>query len=163
MPAAYPRCTHNDLGSDPVGRYHETRTGLNSQPMAVPLTRTEELVPAILHSTPGDLPAAGCRVPLEFHIPADARSLHAVWRNVEARAVRIDDTPDPLPLRLWFRSDGNLDHEVREAGVKAPDAALNPAVARGTMNTRRGADTCAGYGVPRSAPVSGSVILSCPV
>ena len=113
------------------------RTGLASRPVAVRLTRTEELVQATLHAPPGNLPASGCRVPLEFHIPADARPARTVWRDVETRAVRLDGTPDParpdpLPLRLWIRPDGNLEYEVREAGVKATHAALDLAVAWGT-------------------------------
>ena len=66
-----------------------------SQPVAVQLTRTEDLVQATLHSPPGVLPAAGCRVPLQFQIPDDARTLYARWRDVEGRAVRLDGTPDP--------------------------------------------------------------------
>ena len=114
-----------------------TQTGLASQSVAVQLTRTGELVQAALHSPPSDLPATGCLVPLEFHIPEDARPPRAVWRDVEGRAVRIDGTPDPahldaLPLRLWIHPDGNLEYEVREAGVKASHTALNLAVAWGT-------------------------------
>ena len=50
--------------------------------------------------------------------------------------MRIDGTPDParpdpLPLRLWIHPDGNLEYEVREAGVQATHAALNLAVAWG--------------------------------
>ena len=114
-----------------------TQTGLEPWPVVVQLTRTEELVQATLHAPPGTLPAAGCRVPLEFHVPADARPPYAVWRDVEARAMRMDGTPDPdgpdpLSLRLWIRPDGGLQYEVREAGLPATHAALNLAVAWGT-------------------------------
>ena len=113
------------------------RTGLGSQPVAIQLTRTAELVQATLHSPPGALPAAGCRVPLEFHLPEDARPPRAVWRDVEGRAVRVDGTPDParpdpLPLRLWIHPAGNLEYEVRDAGAHATHAALDLAVAWGT-------------------------------
>ena len=113
------------------------QSGLEPRPVAVRLTRSAELVQATLHSPAGALPAIGCRVPLEFHIPADDRPYYAVWRDVEGRAVKADGTPDPahpdpLPLRLWIRPDGNLEYEVREAEVTATHAALNLAVAWGT-------------------------------
>ena len=114
-----------------------TQTELGSQPVAVQLTRTEGLVQATLHAPPGALPAAGCRVPLEFHIPEDARPPQAVWRDVEGRAVQPDGIPDPahpdpLPLRLWIQPDGTLQYAVREAGLPAAHAALDLAVAWGT-------------------------------
>ena len=110
---------------------------LNSQPVAVQLTRSVELVQATLHSPPSNLPASGCVVLLQFPIPEDARPRQAVWRDVEGRAVRFDGTPDPahpapLPLRLWIRPDGNLEYEVRDAGTHATHASLNLAVAWGT-------------------------------
>lgn len=113
------------------------QSGLEPRPAAVQLDRRAELVHATLHAPPANLPASGCRVPLEFHIPEAARPPQAVWRDVEGRAVRIDGTPDPahpdpLPLRLWIRPDGNLEYEVREAGVKATHAALGLEVAWGT-------------------------------
>ncbi len=112
------------------------QAGLVSQPVAVQLTRTEELVQAILHSAAGDLPSSGCLVPLEFQIPEDARPRQAVWRDVEGRAVQADGTPDPAHpdplLRLWIHPDGVLQYEVREAGVSVAHAALNLAVAWGT-------------------------------
>ena len=113
------------------------QSGLEPRPVAVRLTRTERwLVQATLHSPAGALPAIGCRVPLEFHIPEAAQPYYAVWRDVEGRAVKADGTPDPahpdpLPLRLWIRPDGNLEYEVREAGVKATHAVLDLAVAWG--------------------------------
>ena len=113
------------------------QAGVDSRPVAVQLTRTAELVQATLHSPPGDLPATGCLVPLEFHIPEDHRPRYAVWRDAEARAVQPDGTPDPahpdpLPLRLWIQPDGTMQYEVRAAGVQATHAALNLAVAWGT-------------------------------
>ena len=113
------------------------QSGLEPRPVAVRLTRTERwLVQATLHAPAGALPAIGCRVPLEFHIPEDARPYYAVWRDVEGRAVQADGTPDPahpapLPLRLWIHPDGILQYEVREAGVKATHAVLDLAVAWG--------------------------------
>ena len=114
-----------------------TQSGLKPRPVAVQLTRSAALVQATLHTPPGALPATGCLVPLEFHLPEDARPPYAVWRDVETRAVRLDGTPDPahpdpLPLRLWIRPDGGLEYEVREAGVQAAHAALDLAVAWGT-------------------------------
>ena len=113
------------------------QAGLNSQPVAVQLTRSAELVQAALHSAPSGLPAAGCLAPLQFQVPEDARPPQAVWRDVEGRTVRVDGTPDPahpvpLPLRLWIHPDGNLDYEVREAGTNATHVALNLEVAWGT-------------------------------
>ena len=113
------------------------QAGLHSQPVAVQLTHSDELVQATLHSAPGDLPAAGCLVPLRFQIPEGARPPRAVWRDVEGRAVQADGTPDPahsdpLPLRLWIRPDGNLEYEVRDTGVHAAHAAWNLAVTWGT-------------------------------
>ena len=105
------------------------QSGLASRPVAVRLTRGAVLVQVALYFfAPSGLPAAGCRVPLEFHIPEDARPLRAVWRDVETRAVRLDGTPDPaypdpLSLRLWIHPDGNLEYEVREAGPQATHAA----------------------------------------
>ena len=112
------------------------QSGLEPRPVAVQLTRAEGLVQATLHSPPGALPAAGCLVPLEFHIPADDRPPYVVWRDVEARAVQPDGTPapnhpDPLPLRLWIQPDGVLQYEVRDSEVTATHAALNLAVAWG--------------------------------
>ena len=114
------------------------QSGLEPRPVAIQLTRKAEgrLVQAILHSPAGALPAMGCRVPLEFHLPEDARPPYAVWRDVEARAVQADGTPDParpdpLPLRLWIRPDGNLEYEVREVKPQALPAAWNLAVAWG--------------------------------
>ena len=113
------------------------QAGLNSRPVAVQWTRSNELVRATLHSPPSGLPAPGCRVPLEFHIPEVARPPRAVWRDVEGRAVQADGTPDPahpapLSLRLWIRPDGNLQYEVREAGPQTTHAAWNLEVAWGT-------------------------------
>ncbi len=113
--------------------------GLASRPVAVQLTRSAELVQATLHSPPGALPATGCRVPLEFHIPEDHRPRQAVWRDVEGRAVQADGSPDPahpnpLPLRLWIQPDGTLQYEVREAKLPAAHAALNLTVAWGTTS-----------------------------
>ena len=113
------------------------QSSLGPQPVAVQLTRHEELVQATLHAPPGALPATGCTVPLEFHIPEAARPPQAVWRDVESRAVQADGTPDParpdpLPLRLWIQPDGTLQYAVREAGLPAAHAALNLAVAWGT-------------------------------
>ena len=113
------------------------QAGLHSRPVAVQLTHSDELVRATLHSAPGDLPAAGCLVPLKFQIPEGARPPRAVWRDVEARAVQGDGTPDPahpdpLPLRLWIQPDGTLQYEVRAAGPPAAHAALNLTVAWGT-------------------------------
>ncbi len=110
---------------------------LASQSVVVQLMRSAEQVQATLHSAPGDLPAAGCRVPLQFPIPEDARPSQAVWRDVKGRAVHIDGTPDPahpnpLPLRLWIHPDGTLQYEVREAGLEAVHATLDLAVAWGT-------------------------------
>ena len=115
------------------------QSGLEPRPVAIQLTRKAEgrLVQATLHAPSGALPAIGCRIPLRFQVPEDARPRYAVWRDVETRAVRPDGTPDPtrpdpLPLRLWIHPDGVLQYEVREAGVKATHAALNLAVAWGT-------------------------------
>ena len=113
-----------------------TQSGLKPRPVAVQLTRSAALVQATLHTPPGALPATGCLVPLEFHLPEDARPPYAVWRDVETRAVRLDGTPDPahpdpLPLRLWIHPDGNLEYEVRKAGVKATHAVLDLVVAWG--------------------------------
>ncbi len=113
------------------------RTGLEPQPVTVQLRLVNGQVVATLHSPPGALPTAGCRVPLQFQIPENHRPRYAVWRDVEGRAVRIDGTPDPthpdpLPLRLWIHPDGVLNYEVREAGTQAMHASLNLAVAWGT-------------------------------
>ena len=62
------------------------QSGIEPRPVAVQLTRTEELVQATLHAPPSALPAIGCRVPLEFHIPEAARPYYAVWRDVEGWA-----------------------------------------------------------------------------
>ena len=112
------------------------QSSLSPQPVAVQLTRHEELVQATLHSPPGTLPTFGCLIPLEFHIPEDARPPYAVWRDVEGRAVQADGIPDPahpdpLPLRLWIQPDGTLQYAVREAGLPAAHAALDLAVAWG--------------------------------
>ena len=77
------------------------------------------------------------RYPCSSTSPRTTRPRYAVWRDVEARAVQPDGTPDPtrpapLPLRLWIHPDGNLEYEVRETGVQAAHAALDLAVAWGT-------------------------------
>lgn len=112
------------------------QAGLNSQPVAVQLTHSDELVQATLHSALGGLPAAGCLVPLRFQIPEGARPPLAVWRDVEGRAGQADGTPDPAHsdplLRLWIRPDGNLEYEVRDTGVHAAHAAWNLEVTWGT-------------------------------
>lgn len=116
------------------------KSGLEPQPVTVQMTQSDERVQTTLHSPPSALPAAGCLVPLDFHIPENARPPYAVWRDVEGRAVQPDGAPDParpapLPLRLWIHPDGNLEYEVREAGVKATHAALDLEVAWGTTAT----------------------------
>jgi hypothetical protein len=107
-----------------------TQAGLNSQPVAVQLTPSTELVQAALHSPSSGLPAAGCLVPLRFHIPEDAWPAHAVWRDVEGRVVQTDGTPDlahsvPLHLRLRIRPDGTSQYEVLGSGQEASQVALN--------------------------------------
>ena len=72
---------------------------LEPWPVTVRLTRTEGMVRATLHAPPGALPATGCLVPLEFHIPEDHRPRYAVWRDVKGRAVQPDGTPDP-PIQI---------------------------------------------------------------
>ena len=113
------------------------QSSFGSQPVTVQLRLVKRQVAATLHSPPSALPAAGCKVSLQFHLPEDHRPRYAVWRDVEARAVQPDGTPDPacpdpLPLRLWIHPDGNLEYEVREAGLQAAHAALDLAVAWGT-------------------------------
>ena len=126
--------TSTDAASEPDC----AQSGLEPQSVTVQLTRKAEgLVQGRLHAPSGVLPTVGCRIPIEFHIPEPARPLQAVWRDVEARAVQPDGTPDPthpdpLPLRLWIHPDGNLQYEVREAGLQAAHAALDLAVAWGT-------------------------------
>ena len=114
------------------------QSGLEPRPVAVRLTRKAEgLVQATLHVPPGALPAAGCPVPLEFHIPEDDRPRYTVWRDVEELAVQADGTPDPahpdpLPLRLWIHPDGSLQFEVRNTSPEVAQVALNLEVAWGT-------------------------------
>ena len=107
------------------------------QPVTVQMTQSDERVQTTLHSSLSALPAAGCMALLSFHLPEDSRPPYAVWRDVEARAVLADGTPDPahpdpLSLRLWIHPDGVLEYEMREAVVKATHAALDLEVAWGT-------------------------------
>ena len=102
------------------------------QPVTVQMSQSDERVQTTLHSPSSALPAAGCRVSLEFHIPEDHRPPYAVWRDVGARAVLADGTPDPVRLRLWIQPDGNLEYEVRDASLKATHAVLDLEVAWGT-------------------------------
>ena len=117
------------------------QSGLEPRPAAVQLDHTrDKKVHATLHAPPGNLPASGCLVPFEFHIPADSRPPYAVWRDVEGRAVLADGTPDPahpdpLPLRLWIHPDGVLEYEVRDAGLSVTHAALELEVTWGTTGT----------------------------
>ena len=110
---------------------------LEPQPVTVQMTQSDERVQTTLHSPPSALPAAGCRVPLQFHLPEDSRPPYAVWRDVEGRVVLPDGSlnpayPGPLLLRLWIQPDGSLQFEAREAGLEATPVALNLAVAWGT-------------------------------
>ncbi len=99
--------------------------------------RMEELVQPALHSTPGDLPATGCRATLQFPIPEDSRSPNTLWRDVVTQAVQLDSTPDPdhpnlLTLRAWTQPEGNLGPEVRDIRVTATHTALSLEAAWGT-------------------------------
>ena len=117
------------------------QSGIEPRPVAVQLGLVKRQVAARLHSPPSALPAAGCKVSLQFHLPEDHRPRYAVWRDVEARAVQPDGTPDPtrpdpLPLRLWIHPDGNLEYEVREAVLDILGAALGLASVLGALGAR---------------------------
>ena len=91
----------------------------------VQLARTGEQVQATLAMPLGPLPAVGCVVPIPFQVPEAYRPPWPLWRDVMARAMQADGTPDPnhpepLPVRLWIHPDGTLQYDaaVDELGVE---------------------------------------------